>query len=121
MFILSNCYSPPKDYQEYYSNGWRVYKNHCQKCHGKKGEGWQQLYPPLKRLKNNKKLFAQIPCIVYYGIQKSAVEMPAMNYLTPSDIAYLMTYLAAHYLEKDTLITTAAIEERLQRCFKEKP
>lgn len=74
---------------QYHTNGYQLYVQHCQNCHGTKGEGLGTLYPPLTDsdyLMENRK---ELPAIVQYGTS----EMPPNPQLSTIEIAYILTYI----------------------------
>lgn len=90
---------------QYVTNGEKVYRAHCQNCHGAQGEGLGKLYPPLTDpdyLRNNRGL---LPRIVRFGLKDSikisnqyfSEVMPAIPQLTDVDIAYVLTYVTLRF------------------------
>ncbi|MDB5149096.1 MAG: cytochrome c, partial [Mucilaginibacter sp.] len=68
--IGASCQSDEQiEFKRYYSGGSLVYQQHCQNCHGDKGQGLQSLIPPLTDstyLKSNKTVLA---CFVKNGLK----------------------------------------------------
>ena len=90
---------------QYVTNGEKVYRTHCQNCHGAQGEGLGKLYPPLTDpdyLRDNRDL---LPRIVRFGLKDSikisnqhfAEVMPGVPELTDVDIAYVLTYVTLRF------------------------
>ena len=61
------------DLHHSYLKGLDLYTIHCSSCHGIDGQGFRDLYPPLKQsdyLTSNKE---QLPCIITQGIEGEIV------------------------------------------------
>lgn len=108
---------------QYTVNGQKVYITHCQNCHGEKGEGLGNLYPPLtdvKFLENNRQKLA---CIIKYGStgelevagKKFNNTMPASN-LSAIDIAYVLTYINTKINKGKDIFPLADVEKQLKNC-----
>ncbi len=109
---------------QYAVNGQKVYKNHCENCHGSKGEGLGTLYPPL----TDKNFFAEnrkkLACIVRHGLheeievsgQKYDQPMPGNTVLTDLDIAYVLTYITATFGGIDSTYTHEEVRKALASC-----
>ena len=112
---LSSCHNNNLNIQtaQYAVNGQKLYRTHCQNCHGAKGEGLGKLYPPLtdqKYLSENRNKLASIikhglsGAIVVNG-EKYNQAMPANPTLTDLDIAYILTYVTTHFGDSDSTFT----------------
>ena len=86
---------------KYFTNGKKLYTQHCSNCHMENGEGLGRLIPPLK---NSDYLLSDIPrsaLIIQNGIDSAitvnGVEyqqpMPANLSLNPTEIAEILTYI----------------------------
>ncbi|WP_240903112.1 c-type cytochrome [Sphingobacterium sp. SGG-5] len=125
MSYLSACQSNV-DIQmaQYAVNGQKVYRNHCQNCHGAKGEGLAKLYPPL----TDNNFFAlhreKLSCIVRHGLhekievsgQQYDQPMPGNNKLTDLDIAYVLTYVTTTFGQSDSIYSHEAVKKALSHC-----
>lgn len=122
---LSSCHSKLNiETAQYAVNGQKLYAQHCQNCHGQKGEGLGKLYPPLtdaNYLDENRSLLS---CIVRYGMQgeievngeKYNDIMPANPDLTETDIAYILTYVTTYFGNADSTYSTNEVRESLLKC-----
>lgn len=123
--IAASCGSETDmEFKRYYIGGEQLYRERCQNCHGKNGEGLSNLIPPLTDsvfLKANKKLLA---CIVNNGTKgqllrvggKSFVgDMPA-NDMAPVDIAKVLTYVTNSFGNKTGTVTSDDVSRDLQGC-----
>jgi len=112
---LSSCHNNNLNIQtaQYAVNGQKLYRTHCQNCHGAKGEGLGKLYPPLtdqKYLSDNRNKLASI---IKHGLSGEIVvngekydqAMPANPTLTDLDIAYILTYVTTHFGDSDSTFT----------------
>lgn len=111
------------EFYRYYSGGSAIYQAHCQNCHGAKGEGLQELIPPLTDsayLKNNKNSLA---CFLKNGLKgKISVhnktfegEMPADS-LAPIEIAKVLTYVTNSFGNKLGTINLQQVQADLTKC-----
>lgn len=120
---LSSCHNNNLNIQtaQYAVNGQKLYRAHCQNCHGGKGEGLGKLYPPLtdqKYLSENRNKLASI---IKYGLSGEIVvngekynqAMPANPTLTDLDIAYILTYVTTHFGDSDSTFTQEEVAQGL--------
>jgi mono/diheme cytochrome c family protein len=123
--LIVSCQSNEElEFARYYSSGSLVYQKRCQNCHGRNGEGLQQLIPPLTDslyLKANKNMLA---CAIKYGqkgkitIHNKAFEaqMPATD-LPQIDIASVLTYITNSFGNKLGAINVQQVESDLGKCL----
>jgi mono/diheme cytochrome c family protein len=111
------------EFNRYYSAGSLVYQQHCQNCHGDKGQGLQSLIPPLTDsvyLKNNKNGLA---CFIKNGLKgKQTVagrtfddEMKADD-IAPIEIAKVLTYVTNSFGNKLGTVTLQQVQIDLKNC-----
>lgn len=122
---LSSCHSNLNiETAQYAVNGQKLYIQHCQNCHGGKGEGLGKLYPPLtddQYFKENRSLLS---CIVKNGLageitvlgEKYNQQMPANPNLTDTDIAYILTYITTNFGKHETKYATEEVKQALAAC-----
>jgi len=121
---LSSCHNNNLNIQtaQYAVNGQKLYRTHCQNCHGAKGEGLGKLYPPLtdqKYLSENRNKLASI---IKHGLSGEIVvngekynqAMPANPTLTDLDIAYILTYVTTHFGDSDSTFTQEEVVQGLK-------
>lgn len=81
--------------------GEQLYVANCAKCHGREGEGFLQLYPPLHNSRFFKQDIKQLPCIIRYGM-KGEIEidgkhfngiMPGNTRLSKEQMTVLISHL----------------------------
>lgn len=127
LHLLFSCSSDLSiETMQYATNGKKLYATHCQNCHGSKGEGLGQLYPPLTDVGFLKEHRSQLACIVKNGmsgeIEVAGVlynqQMPGVPELTAIDIAYLLTYVTTFFGDSKTHFTQREIESYLTSCHK---
>ncbi len=90
---------------QYAVNGQKLYKTHCENCHGSKGEGLGKLYPPLTDTLFLKENRGQLANIVKNGIEGPMTvngehfneKMPGVPQLSDVDIAYILTYVTTTF------------------------
>jgi len=108
----------------YYTNGRDLYVKHCQNCHGEKGEGLEDLIPPLTDttyLKANRK---QLVCFLKYGMdgkitvdgREFVEKMPAHEEFTDIDLAQLIVYITNSNGNKQGMYSTKDVAIDLQNC-----
>ncbi|MDN3584768.1 c-type cytochrome [Mucilaginibacter flavus] len=122
--IVSSCQSDAQvEFSRYYAGGASIYQEHCQNCHGEKGEGLQSLIPPLTDsiyLKNNKKLLA---CFLQNGLKGKITvnksdfddEMKPTD-LAPIEIAKVLTYVTNSFGNKMGTVNLQMVEGDLAKC-----
>lgn len=109
---------------QYAVNGQKLYKTYCMNCHGAKGEGLGNLYPPLT---DSMFLITQrerLPCIVKNGISSPIeihgktfdTEMPPNPQLTPVEIAYVLTYIGNSFGNEMSIFTLEEVQKALAAC-----
>lgn len=109
---------------QYTVNGQKLYGLHCQNCHGAKGEGLGNLYPPLTDSTFLTRHRGQLPCIVKNGSSSSFeihgktfdTKMPANPQLTPIETAYVLTYLGNSFGNKMGIFTLEEVQKALAVC-----
>ncbi|MCI0922578.1 c-type cytochrome [Sphingobacterium rhinopitheci] len=107
---------------QYTVNGQKLYVQHCQNCHGSKGEGLGKLYPPLTDDNYFKENRALLSGIVKNGMRGEIIvngekynqEMPANKQLTVVDIAYILTYITTNFGKSDVIYSTEEVIENLK-------
>lgn len=123
---LSSCHNNNLNIQtaQYAVNGQKLYKTHCQNCHGAKGEGLGKLYPPLTDKKFLTENRNKLACIVKNGLageiqvngQSFNQNMPALSTLNDVDVAYILTYVTTHFGDADSTFTQEEVIGNLKDC-----
>ncbi|NGM73934.1 c-type cytochrome [Sphingobacterium sp. SGL-16] len=123
---LSSCHNNNLNIQtaQYAVNGQKLYKIHCQNCHGAKGEGLGKLYPPLTDKNFLSQNRNQLVCIIKNGLDGEIVingetfnqNMPALSTLNDVDIAYILTYVTTHFGDADSTFTQEEVAQSLKDC-----
>lgn len=115
--------SEEMEYEMNLVNGENLYKQNCANCHGEKGEGLRNLYPPLannEHLKNTE----HVICIIKNGAsdelevngQVYDQAMPANPKLFDLDIAQLVTYMNKAFNESEEKVEVAEVKKILDTC-----
>lgn len=122
--IGASCQSDDQiEFKRYYSGGSLVYQQHCQNCHGDKGQGLSALIPPLTDsiyLKNNKRKLA---CFIKNGLKGKITvagrpfddEMQADD-ISPIEIAKVLTYVTNSFGNKMGTVTLQQVQEDIINC-----
>ncbi|OOQ61634.1 c-type cytochrome [Mucilaginibacter pedocola] len=123
--IIASCTSDAElEFKRYYLAGERLYKSHCQNCHGAKGEGLGTLVPPLTDAAFLQKNKHRLACIVNLGLTDELLrvsgktyvsKMPANN-LPPVDIAGILTYVNNSFGNKTGVVTSDDVAKDLEDC-----
>ncbi len=122
--IFTACTEYSQEFQIAYTNGQIQYKKFCAQCHGKNGEGYKELYPPISPEVFKKHSLEEIICISKYGLNDTftvgkityKVPMPPVPEITNQDLAYLITFLASEYGNLDSVFTKKDMEKVLNNC-----
>lgn len=101
--------------------GERLFITHCASCHGKDGEGFLQVYPPLANSQYLGSEVMRLPCIMRFGMRGRIVAdgrefntiMPGNSRLNTDDIAALTDYLLVRWGDKNRSIN---VPEWLENC-----
>lgn len=103
--------------------GKSVYVNRCASCHGDRGEGIQQLVPPITSSDYLSANFEQLPCTVRYGMS-GRIEVNNITFNQPmypiviSDVemANLMNYVSSELLHQEGVTTAEQVAKTLSQC-----
>ena len=112
------------EYNRYYSSGSLLYQNHCQNCHGDKGQGLAALIPPLTDSSYFKTNRAKLACYIQNGIKGPITinnkvfddEMKPHTDLTPIEIAEVLTYVGNTFGNKLHTINEDEVQASLAGC-----
>ena len=123
---LSSCHNKSLNIQtaQYAVNGQKLYKSHCQNCHGAKGEGLGKLYPPLTDHQFLTSQRDKLACIIKNGLSGEInvkgetynQSMPALPTITDRDMAYILTYVTTHFGNADSTFTQEEVVKSLKNC-----
>lgn len=103
------------------NEGEDLYLGHCAKCHGREGEGFLKLYPPIRNSRYLKEDVAKLPCIIKYGL-KGEIEvdgvifnqiMPAIQQLQAQQIELIICSLQNGWSHP---ITPLKVPKWLEEC-----
>lgn len=106
----------------YLARGERVYKKHCENCHGVNGEGLQRLIPPLNDLTWLES--DSLACIIKYGIdgpiEVSGItynsRMPSNALIENDEIADVISYIRFEFGHIDRKETIKTIDDKNSIC-----
>lgn len=122
---LSSCHNNLNiETAQFAVNGQKLYMQHCQNCHGGKGEGLGKLYPPLTDNQYFEDNRAFLSCIIKNGLsgeiivngEKYNQQMPANTNLTDTDIAYILTYITTTFGNSELIYSTTEVTDALKNC-----
>lgn len=108
----------------YYTNGRDIYIQHCQNCHGEKGEGLENLIPPLTDTTYLRENRDKLACFIKNGMEGKIVvdgrefneKMPDHAEITDIDLAQLIVYITNAYGNKQGMYTTDDVVRDLKNC-----
>ena len=124
--MIYSCQSDASiEYSRYYSAGAIVYQNHCQNCHGDKGQGLNGLIPPLTDTVLLKGYSNKLACQlknglsgkIYVANKEFEAIMPATD-LSPIEMAQVITYVTNSFGNKQGLFTDDQVQTALNHCGK---
>lgn len=100
LFYTSLCIS-----KNYSPEGEKLFIAKCAQCHGKQGEGFLKLYPPLQNSRFLSTEINQLPCIIKFGINPKALQnektykgtMVGTETLSNTELYDLIEYLIARW------------------------
>ena len=118
LFVLlssTQCWSADQ------AKGEQLYTANCAKCHGRQGEGFLRLYPPIHDSRFLKENVSKFPCIIRNGLKgKITIEtttfnqiMPAIQQLSPEQISDIITFLQNEWNHP---VTKLRVEQWLKEC-----
>jgi mono/diheme cytochrome c family protein len=123
--IIYSCNSASEiELTSYITNGRDLYRTYCKNCHGEKGEGLSELYPPLTDslfLKSNK---AQLACFIKNGSNQPMVvngktyhtKMPSFPKMADIDIAQVIVYVTNSFGNNQGMYKYEQVAEDLRKC-----
>jgi mono/diheme cytochrome c family protein len=120
LVVIASCESEQSlDYKRYYSEGSMVYQNHCQNCHGTKGEGLAALIPPL----TDSVLLKKLPCIVQNG-QKGKITVSGKSFdedmppagLSPIQVTEIAIYVSNSFGNQHGFTGDDQVQNALKKC-----
>lgn len=111
---------------QFFTNGKSLFEKTCENCHGEKGEGLGNLYPPLSDTAAIRSKQTSLACVVKYGMHEPIkignrlfdTAMPANPKLSDQEIAYILTYVGNSFGNELGLITTEDVSQQLKNCDK---
>ncbi|MDO3625146.1 cytochrome c [Mucilaginibacter sp. BT774] len=124
ILFITACQSDESlEFKRYYSSGALVYQQHCQNCHGTKGEGLSALIPPLSDSTYLRKNILALPCYIKNGLKGQIIisgktfedVMPA-NDLSPVEISQVLTYIGNSFGNKLSTIDEQSVQKNLAGC-----
>ena len=102
-------------------NGEQLYTANCAKCHGREGEGFLRLYPPIDDSRYLKENVSKLPCIIRNGLKgEITIEditfnqiMPAIQTLKPTQMSHIITFMQEKWNHPVTELT---VSKWLEEC-----
>ncbi len=103
--LIAGCTEDPAE-----DRGEKLYAGYCAGCHGLEGEGFLQLYPPIKNTRFLDSNLNRLPCIIRYGLKgEIRIEnrifnqvMPANQQLSSEDMGDLINYMLEAWQHRKT-------------------
>ncbi len=95
LLLISGCTQP-------YSQGEALYEQHCSRCHGMDGQGFEDLYPPIASSPYISQIQDGLVCTIVYGseylerVKGEAfhVPMPGNTQLTQVEVLNVINFLS---------------------------
>ena len=100
-----------------------VYQANCASCHGDKGEGIQELVPPLYSSDMALQHFDSLPCWIIMGIDRP-ITVNGRHYdqpmypiaITPIEMTNLMNYLATDMIHTGRTYKSDSVTIAMRKC-----
>jgi mono/diheme cytochrome c family protein len=106
---------------QFITNGQKLYRTHCQNCHGQNGEGLGTLYPALKNQDRLQTLRKELPHLIRFGTDTHSIasdelrqKMPPNPQLTPIEIAYVLTYIHNAFGNEGDMYSLEEVQAQLK-------
>lgn len=122
-FIYSCQSSEQLKSEQYFVEGYQLYKTYCTNCHQDDGKGMANLYPPLQSsdILKNKELMA---CIIKHGMNDTILvagkkfnrPMPANPKLTELEIAEIVSFVTMKWGKDSTHTSIESVQKSLADC-----
>ena len=101
--------------------GEQLYTANCAKCHGREGEGFLRLYPPIHDSKYLRQNVSKLPCIIRNGLKGEITIgeitfnqiMPAIQTLKPTQMSHIITFMQQKWNHPVTELT---VSKWLEEC-----
>ena len=102
-------------------NGEQLYTANCAKCHGREGEGFLRLYPPIHDSKYLRQNVSKLPCIIRNGLKGKITIgeitfnqiMPAIQTLSPEQMSHIITSIQRKWNHP---VTETPVKKWLENC-----
>jgi len=103
------------------NTGEQLYLANCAKCHGREGEGFLKLYPPILNSHYLKDNVSELPCIIRNGMRGEIIVddvtfnqiMPAIQQLSPEQMTNLIGFMQQQW---DHPKTDISVKTWLEKC-----
>lgn len=122
-FIYSCQSSDELKSEQYFVEGYQLYKTYCTNCHQDDGKGMANLYPPLQgsSILTNKELMS---CIIKHGMsdtilvagKKFSRPMPGNPKLTELEIAEIVSFVTMKWGKDSTHTSIKLVQKSLAEC-----
>jgi mono/diheme cytochrome c family protein len=101
--------------------GEQLYTANCAKCHGREGEGFLRLYPPIHDSKYLRQNVSKLPCIIRNGLKGEITIgeitfnqiMPAIQTLKPTQMSHTITFMQQKWNHP---VTDLTVSKWLEEC-----
>ncbi len=104
--IIYSCQNATeREFEQYKNGGKDLYTTYCLNCHGAKGEGFSDLYPPLTDTVFLKGYRSKLACLIKNGSNQPVLihgkkyegKMPAFKTLATIDVAKIIVYVTNNF------------------------
>ncbi len=101
-----------------------LYGNFCATCHGEKGEGFRDLYPPVANSDYFQQNQLEAACIIYYGMDKEIEvngkpyqqAMLAISQLNAVEICNIINFLSYNWNPGMEPLTIDQVKAQIESC-----
>lgn len=120
----AQCTMGDPRYNQYFTEGQRLYLAHCSNCHKEDGKGLRKVYPPLAGSDFMEINFERVVCAMKYGMREEIVvngtmyhhRMPGVVSLTELEVAEISTYIYNSWGHQKGLIDVKRIAAIAEAC-----
>lgn len=107
-----------------YVQGEKLYKTYCGNCHGEKGEGLKNLYPPLNSSDYLEENQDKLACIILNGMEEEIVvngkkytmPMAPIPNLTDVEITNIINYINTAWDNDLPVVKITDVKSQLANC-----
>ena len=102
-------------------DGRALYQEKCGNCHGKKGEGFRRVYPPIRNSRYLRESLPDLPCVIRNGLEGEIMvagrafnqQMPGDPVITGQEMGLIIGFMLKEWGHR---LPELEVEKWLERC-----